>query len=248
MKGFKDNSGKFRPTENKNGVRKPQEQKIKTSGVRLSRNRFHPKGYNTPTFEKKKPEGRWEITKTEYVPAREKFNCMKCGKPMGEANIGFDKKCHECFVEAKAERTMQEMIPRNVIEKYSRKQRNDQPEPILETELSDIFDEVADVDSGKIDFDKLQKSAGDNIKTILKRERMLGKDEHITISEVKTIEETGADEFRRTGHGESGFYQYDFAIWKNEPLKVTSFSGTAYGDISHGDALNMTLELYKRSW
>ena len=37
MKGFKDKSGKFRPTENKIGVRKSRDQTIKIQGVRLSR-------------------------------------------------------------------------------------------------------------------------------------------------------------------------------------------------------------------
>ena len=37
MKGFKDKSGKFRPTENKNGVRKSRDINIKTEGVRLQR-------------------------------------------------------------------------------------------------------------------------------------------------------------------------------------------------------------------
>ena len=66
MKGFKDKHGKFRPTENKNGVRKSRDKKENTEGVRLSRNRFHPKGYKPPTFGKKEPEGKWEITETDY--------------------------------------------------------------------------------------------------------------------------------------------------------------------------------------
>ena len=37
MKGFTDKSGKFRPTENKNGVRKSRDQTAKTEGVRLKR-------------------------------------------------------------------------------------------------------------------------------------------------------------------------------------------------------------------
>jgi len=140
--------GKFHPiTQYKKGVRKSRDQKIKTSGVRLSRNRFHPKGYKPPTFGKKKPEGRWEITKTKYISAKEKFNCVKCGKRMAEANIGYDKMCHECFVEAKAERTMQEMIPRNVIEKYTRKYRDgdenlEEPDQLIINPDYDIGDVV----------------------------------------------------------------------------------------------------------
>ena len=37
MKGFKDPQGKFRPTENKNGVSKSRDQSAKTQGVRLAR-------------------------------------------------------------------------------------------------------------------------------------------------------------------------------------------------------------------
>lgn len=37
MKGFKDPSGKFRPTENKNGVRMKQNKSVKTDGIRLKR-------------------------------------------------------------------------------------------------------------------------------------------------------------------------------------------------------------------
>ena len=36
MKGFKDKSGKFRPTENKNGVRKSRDQTAKTQGVKIN--------------------------------------------------------------------------------------------------------------------------------------------------------------------------------------------------------------------
>lgn len=37
MKGFKDPQGRFRPTENKKGIRKSRDQRIKTEGVRLQR-------------------------------------------------------------------------------------------------------------------------------------------------------------------------------------------------------------------
>jgi hypothetical protein len=36
LKGFKDKSGKFRPTENKNGVRKSRDQSAKTQGVKIN--------------------------------------------------------------------------------------------------------------------------------------------------------------------------------------------------------------------
>lgn len=66
VKGF-TKDGKFHPINNNTkGVRKSRDQSTKTQGVRKARNRFHPKGYKPPTFGKKKPEGTWEITKTDY--------------------------------------------------------------------------------------------------------------------------------------------------------------------------------------
>ena len=43
MKGYKDGSGKFRPTENKNGVSKSRDQNAKTKGIRLKRITKKPK-------------------------------------------------------------------------------------------------------------------------------------------------------------------------------------------------------------
>lgn len=66
MKGFKDSSGKFHPINQSKGVRSRRDTTKKTQGVRKAKNRFHPKGYKPPTFGKKKPEGKWEITETSY--------------------------------------------------------------------------------------------------------------------------------------------------------------------------------------
>ena len=62
-----ENDG-FHPHTQYKGVRKSRDQTTKTEGTRFSRNRFHPKGYKPPTFGKKKPEGKWEITETDYNP------------------------------------------------------------------------------------------------------------------------------------------------------------------------------------
>jgi hypothetical protein len=208
MKGFKDDSGKFRPTENRKGVRMSRDQKLKTQGVRLH---------------------------------REDFRCIKCNKPMGEANIGFDKMCHECFVEAKAERTMQEMIPRNVIEKYSRKEReqNLKPKQIGEYELYDILEDVND-------FRELDGRVRNNIEFILKREKKWGKNFSVVLpvgALAEYREETSREEFERTGQHESGLYQFDFEIFgKGDTMP---YIGTAYGTISGGQMLDMTLELYE---
>src|SRR3990172_8922009 len=57
----------------------------------------------------------------------------------------------------------------------------DMPDPILETELTDIFADVERIDSinHQIDYSKLNKVVQENIKYILNRERLLGKDESI---------------------------------------------------------------------
>ena len=118
-----------------------------------------------------------------------------------------------------------------------------QPEPILETELTDIFAEVADMETGEINHHKLDKSVKENIKYILNREKLLGKDESIDIHLVTSRPETSRMEFRETGRGDSGFYQYDFWIYHGH--QKTKFAGTAYGDISAGHILDMNLELYR---
>jgi len=63
-KGFKDDSGKFRPTENKIGVRKSRDQTAKTQGVKLdtgvrkSRTDIKPKlpAYQSPAWNKLKED------------------------------------------------------------------------------------------------------------------------------------------------------------------------------------------------
>lgn len=51
MKGFKDSDGKFHPTENKKGIRMKRDKTIKTTGVRLQRERFETRTYKVWSFQ-----------------------------------------------------------------------------------------------------------------------------------------------------------------------------------------------------
>jgi len=119
-----------------------------------------------------------------------------------------------------------------------------EPVSILETELTDILQEVGNMDTGEINDSKLQKVVKESIDEILKREKFLPKGFTTDITEVSVREETGQIEFKKTGEGESGFYQFDFSIRK-EDGKPTDFAGTAFGSISAGDVTDMELELFK---
>ncbi len=118
-----------------------------------------------------------------------------------------------------------------------------EPVPVLETELTDILQEVSDIDTGEVDDNKLDKVAKEGIDEILKREKFLAEGYTTNIVQVSVREETGRIEFKKTGEGESGFYQYDFDIRKDG--KPTDFGGTAFGTISAGDVIDMELELFK---
>ena len=117
-------------------------------------------------------------------------------------------------------------------------------EPLLATELTDILQEVGDADTGDINFDKLDKVVQDSIEEILKREKFLPEGYKVDINQVDVREEIGQIEFKKTGEGESGFYQYDFDVRKDG--KPTDFGGTAFGTISAGDVIDMELELFKQ--
>lgn len=118
-------------------------------------------------------------------------------------------------------------------------------EPLLQTELTDILTEVGDADTGEIDNNKLDKVAKKSIESILKREKFLPKGYTVDdLTQVSVREETGEIEFKKTGEGESGFYQYDFSIRKDG--KPTDLGGTAFGTISAGDVIDMELELFKQ--
>lgn len=108
-------------------------------------------------------------------------------------------------------------------------------EPILETELTDIFGDVEDEkNEGQINYFKLQRVVEEGIIEILKREGKWDNDYHVIIKHVSSRPET---------QDESGFYQYDYFIWyRNES---TPLGGTVYGQISASDVLDMDLELYR---
>ena len=162
MKGFKDKSGKFRPTENKNGVRKSRDQSTKTQGIKLER----------------------KARDSDFIEEPEEY------------------------------------------------------------ELYDILEDVTGKDhiTHEIDTMILEKVMKENIQEILVREKKWGEGYHIVFpvgARQYVREETSKEEFERTGNGESGFYQYDFEVFKN-PHDVI-YQGTSWGDISHGDMIDMTL-------
>lgn len=133
-----------------------------------------------------------------------------------------------------------------------RMQRDEYPyqpeksEPILETELTDIYDpimiEKRGIDTEQIDYAKLDHVAKSEIEYILEREKKLGKGETVEVTLVDVRPETSREEFKKTGSGDLGSYQYDYKIYKNG--SITPFSGTAYGSISMGHVMDMNLELY----
>jgi len=57
MKGFKDKSGKFRPTENQKGIGRSRDQTAKTQGVRLKRNdKFETRTYKVWRYKDAPPD------------------------------------------------------------------------------------------------------------------------------------------------------------------------------------------------
>ena len=121
----------------------------------------------------------------------------------------------------------------------------DDDEQVLDMErLDDIMEPVANIKTGEINWDKMEKAVEENIKYILKREK-LPTDVTIHFQEVR--EETGQDEFEKTGEGESGHYQYMFNIYKNDKLRVQDiiYRGVAYGSLHIGELLDMEVDVYK---
>ena len=66
MKGFKDKSGKFRPTENKNGIRKSRDQTAKNNGVQLTQKRMKRDKVSTAYRKIKELEKDFERGLSEY--------------------------------------------------------------------------------------------------------------------------------------------------------------------------------------
>lgn len=119
--------------------------------------------------------------------------------------------------------------------------REDEPKPILETELYDILQDVTqdETPDGEIDFNKLRKVVRENIQEILEREKVWFDGYDVKIQEVGTI--------RNDTEDEGGYYQFDYQIFANR--NAIPRSGTVYGNISAGDVVDMNLELYNEvSW
>ena len=103
-------------------------------------------------------------------------------------------------------------------------------EPEGEYELNDILEDV-----NEKNIDDVVK---ENIQYVLQREKKWSKDRfevHFPAGSMQEIR----DETNR----ESGFYQYDYTVWHG--MEEVG-AGTAYGSISGGQMLDMTVELYKR--
>jgi hypothetical protein len=138
----------------------------------------------------------------------------------------------------------QEIKTREIKERKELGLKSTEPVPILQEErLEDILQEVGNSDTGEIDDTKIEKVVKENIQEILKREKFLPEGSTVDITQVDVREETGQIEFKKTGEGESGFYQYDFTIRKDG--KQIGFGGTAYGSISLGDITDMELDLFR---
>ena len=124
-----------------------------------------------------------------------------------------------------------------------RKQRvhEPEPEPFLETQLTDILTDVTidETTHGQIDSRKLARVVRENIQEILEREKVWMKGFDVDIQEVGIARNDTPDE--------GGFYQFDYQLFDGD--KKIEKSGTVFGQISAGDILDMELELYnQRAW
>lgn len=103
-------------------------------------------------------------------------------------------------------------------------------EPEGEYELYDILEYVNDKN-----IDAVVK---ENIEFVLKREKKWSKEifrVQFPAGSLQLVRDERDDE--------SGFYQYDFTVWHGMENVA---AGTAYGTISGGQMLDMTVELYNR--
>ena len=103
-------------------------------------------------------------------------------------------------------------------------------EPMGEYELDDILEDVT--------LENIEKVAKDNIIFTLKREHKWKEDYHL-IFPAGSLQE-----FRDDDTDEGGFYQSDYEIF--DTLDHIKYAGTAYGSVSNGTMLDMTVELYER--
>jgi len=236
MKGHMQD-GKFHPhTEYKKGTRKSRDQQVRTEGVKIERKARDPNDvFKRRHLAKVIPKLNneqiaWIYDKVRFL----EMNDLKTYKEADDLEENFWKPSSER--KARDQQTKSEGVK-------IRKKHDEMPLPILETGLDDIFDDVRQTDpefvkrygDDKIDDSKLTKAVGDNINYILKREKRLKNDEHISVGNINFREETEDD---------SGHYQYDYSVWKNNPRTLTNKGGTAYGMISNGTLIDMKLELF----
>ncbi len=111
----------------------------------------------------------------------------------------------------------------------------------MEFELNDILEDVTGKNSltAPVDFQTLDKVARDNIEFVLKREGKWGKNFGITFPMGGLFQVRDEDHEEK----ESGFYQIDFDLFSD--IRTIAYSGTAYGTISAGDMIDMTVEIKK---
>ena len=245
--------GKFHPhTQYKKGIRKSRDQSTKLQGVRMKRYNVCDPFLEDPASHK--PDDTKHTNQIMYslgdescasILTDEEFSMLLTDNqvantfsPIGDTATKWQQ--DDAFRKRIIDRA-QELIEEQ--KKGERKARDGMPLPILETGLDDIFDDVRQTDpefvklygDDKIDDSKLTKAVGDNIIYILKREKRLKNDEHISVGNINFREETEDD---------SGHYQYDYSVWKNNPRTLTNKGGTAYGMISNGTLIDMNLELF----
>ena len=117
-----------------------------------------------------------------------------------------------------------------------RKKRISKPlKPILEGELVDILEDITGTNdpNGELNPKLAEKVARESIKQILVNKNKWNKGYSVIVEEV---------ELRKDSPVEGGYYQYDYQLLKDN--KKINLAGTAYGSVSHGDMIDMTLELY----
>ena len=249
MKGFKDKKKKFHPINDKKGVRKRRiDQKpldyrdpelVKHAGIpitdtMLKTGRRFARDNNAEilrnrlrTFNRKPP------INLEYGDAGGKSKGLKLegthsfiAGPMTRSEAITCLEFCESFM--------------NMLSDGRKKFDTVQLKPILETQLDDIFDDVTGTNDSEaeINLSLMMNSMRDNIKYILNRDGKWMKGYSVGVNEIVVRKDTPQ---------EGGSYHYDFQLFKgSEHLPL---SGTVYGNISAGNVVDMTLELYnKRSW
>jgi hypothetical protein len=93
-----------------------------------------------------------------------------------------------------------------------------------EYELTDIFEEI--------ELGTAEAIVKENVEYVLKREKLLGKGMHVVVPASGLVDMTPK------------FVQVDFEVFKGHMDVIAR--GTAYGQISKGELMNLTVEVYPR--